>query len=59
MSTPTTATTIETQKAPPRLRGRAGELDLRVPLGIALAMYASIMLVGIWRTAGEQPRRQR
>lgn len=39
--------------------GVAGELDLHFPLGVALAMYASIMLVGIWRTAAEQPRGQR
>ncbi|TDC60214.1 hypothetical protein E1258_15400 [Micromonospora sp. KC207] len=30
--------------------GVAGALDLHVPLGVALAMFASIMLVAIWRT---------
>jgi len=34
--------------------GVSGALDLHVPLGVALAMLASIMLVAIWRTAGEQ-----
>jgi len=29
--------------------GVAGALDLHVPLGVALAMFASIMLVAIWR----------
>jgi hypothetical protein len=31
--------------------GVAGALDLHVPLGVALATAASIMLVRIWRTA--------
>ena len=30
--------------------GEAGALDLHVPLGVALAMLASVMLVAIWRT---------
>jgi hypothetical protein len=34
--------------------GLSGALDLHVPLGVALAMCASIMLVGIWRTAGDE-----
>jgi hypothetical protein len=39
--------------------GVSSALDLHVPLGVALAMYASIMLVGIWRTAAEEPGEQR
>lgn len=31
--------------------GVAGALDLHVPLGVALAMCASVMLVAIWRKA--------
>jgi hypothetical protein len=31
--------------------GLVGALDLHVPLGVALAACASIMLVAIWRTA--------
>jgi hypothetical protein len=34
--------------------GVSGALDLHVPLGVALAMYASIMLVGIWRATGDE-----
>ena len=34
--------------------GRSGALDLHVPLGVALVTLATIMLVGIWRTAGEE-----
>lgn len=32
--------------------GLAGALDLHVPLGVALVVLASMMLVGIWRTSG-------
>jgi hypothetical protein len=30
--------------------GEAGALDLHVPLGVALGMSASVLLVAIWRT---------
>ncbi|WP_245929252.1 hypothetical protein [Murinocardiopsis flavida] len=35
--------------------GLSGALDLHVPLGVALAVFASLMLVGIWRTDGAAP----
>jgi hypothetical protein len=33
------------------LAGETGALDLHFPLGVALAMAASVMLVAIWRKA--------
>lgn len=39
--------------------GVSGALDLHVPLGVALAVFASIMLVAIWRTTGHERGEER